>query len=336
MTISNETKVGALTAIAITFMILGFNFLKGKTLLKTGNYIYAKYTNTKGIMVSNPVFINGYSVGSVFELENSDKNLSSIVVTIKLKDNYNLPTNSIASIKENPLGTASINIALGDSREYLKTGDTVQTANVPGLLDNALDKLTPVSDQIKTTLQSLESVLKNINSIVDPKTKNNLQEVIANINKTTTSLVVSSVSLQSMMNEQSGAITQSMNNVAGFTKNLADNNAKVTNMMSNIEKTTENLSKADIKGSVEQMKASITNLNLILSKLNSKDGSLGKLMNDTALYNNLNNTIRSTNILIDDLRVHPKRYVNVSVFGKKDKTEPLMAPLADSTLKKQP
>ena len=98
MTISNETKVGALTAIAITFMILGFNFLKGKTLLKTGNYIYAKYTDTKGIMVSNPVFINGYSVGSVFELENSDKNLSSIVVTIKLKDNYNIATNSIASI----------------------------------------------------------------------------------------------------------------------------------------------------------------------------------------------------------------------------------------------
>ena len=147
-------------------------------------------------------------------------------------------------------------------------------------------------------------------------------------------MVVSSASLQSMMNEQSGAITQSMNNVAGFTKNLADNNAKVTNMMSNIEKTTENLSKADIKGSVEQMKASITNLNLILSKLNSKDGSMGKLMNDTALYNNLNNTIRSTNILIDDLRVHPKRYLNVSVFGKKDKTVPLMAPIADSTLKK--
>ena len=334
MTISNETKVGTLTAIAITFMILGFNFLKGKTLLKTGNYIYAKYTDTKGIMISNPVFINGYSVGSVFELENADKNLSSIVVTIKLKDNYNIATNSIARIKENPLGTASIIIALGDSKEYLKTGDTVLTTNAPGLLDNVMTKLTPVTEQITTTLQSLEGVLKNINSIVDPNTKNNLQEVIANINKTTTSLVVSSVSLQSMMNEQSGAITQSMNNVAGFTKNLADNNAKVTNMMSNIEKTTENLSKADIKGSVEQMKASITNLNLILSKLNSRDGSLGKLMNDTALYNNLNNTIRSTNILIDDLRVHPKRYVNVSVFGKKDRTEPLMAPLADSTLKK--
>ena len=336
MTISNETKVGTLTAIAITFMILGFNFLKGKTLLKTGNYIYAKYTDTKGIMISNPVFINGFSVGSVFELENSDRNLSSIVVTIKLKDNYIIAINSIAHIKENPLGTASIIINLGDSKEYLKTGDTVLTTNAPGLLDNVMNKLTPVTDQITTTLRSLEGVLKNINSIVDPTTKNNLQEVIANINKTTASLVVSSASLQSMMNEQSGAITQSMNNVVGFTKNLADNNTKVTHMMSNIEKTTENLSKADISGSIEQMKASITNLNRILAKLNSKDGSLGKLMNDTVLYHNLNNTIRSTNILIDDLRVHPKRYVSFSVFGKKDKTVSLMAPLADSTLNKQP
>lgn len=334
MKISNETKVGALTAIAITLLILGFNFLKGKTLFKTGNIIYAKYTDTKGIMVSNGVFINGFQVGNVYDIENADKNISAIVVAIKLKDNYNIPANSIASIKENPLGNASIAITLGDATNYVKPGDTILTASNAGLLGDVMNKLGPVGDQIKATVGSLDSVLKNINTIFDPTTKNNLQEVIANINKTTASLVVSSASIQAMLNQQTGAITASMNNVNSFTKNLADNNDKVTKMLGNVEKTTENLSKADIDGTVAQLKNSIETLNTILGKMSSTDGSLGKLLNDKALYDNLTNTVRSANILMDDLRVHPKRYVNISVFGKKDKTGPLMAPL-DSTKAKQ-
>lgn len=335
MKISNETKVGALTAIAITLLILGFNFLKGKTILKTGNYVYAKYTDTKGIMISNPVYINGFQVGAVFDIENSDQNLSSIIVSIKLKGKYNIPINSVATIKENPLGSASIAIALGDGKEYLKTGDTILTASHAGLLGDVINKLGPVGDQIKTTVHSLDSVLKNINTIFDPGTKNNLQQVIANINKTTASLVISSASIQAMLNAQSGAITQSMNHVASFTKNLSDNNEKVTRMLTNVEQTTANLSKADINGTLEKLKTAIANLNSILVKAGSQDGSLGKLLNDKTLYNNLTNTVRSANILMDDLRLHPKRYVNISVFGKKDKSGPLLAPLNDST-QKQP
>lgn len=334
MKISNETKVGALTAIAITMLILGFNFLKGKTLFKTGNYLHAQYTDSKGIMVSNPVFVNGFQVGSVDDIENLDESLSTIVVTIKLKSNYNIPVNSVATIKENPLGPASISIALGNAKQYLNVGDTLATASQEGLMGSLMSKLGPVGDQIKLTVQSLDSVLKNINTIFDPHTKNNLQQTIANINKTTASLVVSSASLQAMLNQQTGAVTQSMNNVASFTKNLSDNNEKVTRMIGNVEKTTDNLAKADIAGSVENLKATIAGLNAVVAKLNSQDGSLGKLMNDKTLYNNLTNTVRSANILLDDLRVHPKRYVNVSVFGRKDKSIPLTAPLTDSSIQK--
>jgi phospholipid/cholesterol/gamma-HCH transport system substrate-binding protein len=330
MTVSNETKVGALTAVAITLLILSFNFLKGKTLLKTGNYLYAKYTDTKGVKISNPVYVNGFQVGAVADIENADPTLQSLIVAIKLTDVYDIPTNSIAVINENPLGTPSIEIRLGNSKTFLQQGDTLQTAESKGLLSGVMDKLGPVTAQLEKTIATLDVVLKNINSVFDPQTKNNLQAVIANVNKTTESLVVSSASLQQMLNQQTGVVAQSMNNVNKFTKNLSDNNDKISQTLTNVTKTSENFAKADLAGSVDQLKLAIGNLNKLVDKVNSSDGSLGKLINDQTLYNNLNNTIRSANILVDDLRVHPKRYVNISVFGKKDKSVPLMAPLADS------
>jgi phospholipid/cholesterol/gamma-HCH transport system substrate-binding protein len=133
-----------------------------------------------------------------------------------------------------------------------------------------------------------------------------------------------------MLNQQTGSIAQSMNHVNSFTKNLSSNNEKISNTLDDLSKTTNNLSKADIEGTISNFKAAVTHLNELLVKVNSQDGSLGKLINDKALYNNLNNTIRSANTLVDDLRVHPKRYVSISVFGKKDKTAPIMAPLNDS------
>ncbi len=330
MTVSNETKVGALTAIAITLLILSFNFLKGKTLLKTGNYIYAKYTDTKGIKISNPVFVKGFQVGAVADIENADPNLQSIIVSIKLTDAYNIPVNSVAVINENPLGTPSIEIKLGDNKAFLQQGDTLLTAESKGILSGVMDKLGPVTQQLEKTIATLDTVLKNLNTVFDPQTKNNLQSVIANVNKTTESLVVSSASLQQMLNQQTGSIAQSMNNVNKFTKNLSENNERINQSINNVTKATENFSKADFVGSVDQLKTAIGNLNALVAKINSDEGSLGKLINDKALYNNLNNTIRSANILVDDLRIHPKRYVNISVFGKKDKTGPLMAPIADS------
>ena len=282
-------------------------------------------------MPSNPVFINGFQIGSVYELEAADVNVNNVVVAIKLNGVYNIPDNSVAQIEASPLGASSVVISTGNSTKYLVSGDTMNTQNTSGLLGELSGKIAPVADQLRATLNSLDTVLKNFNTILDPNTKGNLQSVITNLNKVTASLVVSAASLPGMLNEQSGTLAKSLDNVNSFTKNLADNNDKVTSMMSNIEKTTDKLSKADIDGAINQLKAVVEKLNDVMTKVNSKDGTLGALINEKELYTNLNNTITSANILMDDLRAHPKRYVNVSVFGKKDKGGYLTEPLKDSS-----
>lgn len=331
MKISNETKIGALTAIAITFLILGFNFLKGKSLFKTGTHLYAKYSDTKKLMPSNPVFINGFQVGTIAGIEAADDNLTAVVVEIKLNGDYNIPDNSVAEIDASLLGTSAIIITTGSSNNFLKGDDTLMTRESAGLLGEIAGKLAPVSDQLQLTLKSLDSLLQNFNAMLDPNTKGNLQSVIGNLNKTTASIAISAVSLQSLLNTQSGALSHSLNNMDSFTKNLAGNNDKINSMLSNIDKTTENLSKADIDGAINSLKGSVEKLNNVMAKVNSTDGTLGAMINSKDLYNNLNNTTRSLNILMDDLRAHPKRYVNISVFGKKDKGDYLTEPLADST-----
>jgi phospholipid/cholesterol/gamma-HCH transport system substrate-binding protein len=333
MKISNETKVGALTSIAIVMMILGFNFLKGKSLFKTGNFLYANFAQTKGIKVSNPVMVNGYEVGSVYEIDNTDASLKTIRVGLKLNSAYNIPDNSVAYVDASALGTSSIVIELGDSKKFISNSGEIKSIDNAGILGDLKNAMLPVAKQITATTHTLDSVLRNINSIFDTNAKNNLQSVIANMNKTTASLTVSAASIEQMLAQQSGSITQSMNNVNSFTKNLSANNDKINNTISNLETTTSNLSKADLTGSVTSLKQSIEKLNGLLNKIDSKEGSLGLLLNDKTLYNNLTNTTRSANILLDDLKTHPKRYVNISVFGKKDKSTPLSAPLNDSSSK---
>jgi len=327
MKINNETKVGALTALAITLLILGFNFLKGKSLFKTGNFIYAKVKQTKGLTISNPVFVNGLQIGAVYELEEANKNVDTIIVAIKLTKDVNIPNNSLASITENPLGSSSMEISMGNSRAYLKNHDTIPTIDNPGMLGQVTTKLMPVVDQFKVTIATLDSVLRNVNSIFDPYTKNNMQDVVANVNRMTASLVVSAASLQSMMNQQSGTLSKSMANLNSFTGNLAGNNDKLTATMTNLETSTRNLSNADINGTVGQLRVTVERLNTAVAKMDSKEGSIGRLLNDNQLYDNIANTTKSLNILMDDIRVNPKRYVSISIFGGKSKGEYLTSPL---------
>jgi phospholipid/cholesterol/gamma-HCH transport system substrate-binding protein len=326
MQISNETKIGALTIVAITLLVLGYNFLKGKDLTRKSNVIYAKFTDVGALEISNPVKIKGFRIGNVYQIGNSDKQVTEVIVTINLQEDVLIPKNSVAVISSSLTGTSSINIMPGNASQYLKAGDTLQSSNNPDLVGKVMNSLDPILISAKQTIDTLKRVLINFNDILDPQTKANLQKIIANLESGTENL-------NGLLDNQNGALAKTLVNAEEFTRNLNQNNEKLNASIENFNQFSEKLTDLELKSTVDELNTTITQVQTLIGKFNQSDGSIGLLLNDPKLYNNLEQTAKSLNTLLDDFRIHPKRYVSFSLFGKKEKTLPLTAPLSDSTLK---
>jgi phospholipid/cholesterol/gamma-HCH transport system substrate-binding protein len=326
MKISNETKVGVLAAIAITLLILGFNFLKGRNLLEKKDTVYAVFKKVESLSTSDAVKVNGLQVGIVSDIDELDEDLTGILVGIHITKNVNIPKNSYATINSNPLGSTVLNIVMGSGEPYLKEGDTLQTNPSSGILEELKGSLNPTMLQVNGTLKSLDSLMEQVGTVFDPKTKNNLQTLVSNLS-------TASASLNTLLNTQNGALAATLNNASAFTGNLKKKNDSINQIIGNVETLTRKFSQLDLQQTLTKLEAAVDNLNKTLNKVNQGNGTMALLMNDPKLYNNLNSTSNSLNVLLQDLRLHPKRYINVSVFGKKDKSTPLMQPMSDTATK---
>lgn len=329
MKISNETKVGAIAVVCVTLLILGFNFLKGKKLFSSSTTLYAKYGNVQGLQNSNPIVINGLQVGTVYKIS-TDKDMRQIMVELNITKDIHIPKNSIAIIKPNPIGTTSVEIKLGDAVASLKNKDSIFTEANAGVFDDILRKVDPVLYEVKKTVSSLDTMIVKINSVIDPTAKNNIGATLENLNKITSSMVISTASLQGLLNQQTGALAKTLGNVNSITGNLASNNEKINSVVTNLDKTTTKLAQLDLQKTLSTLDATINDLKSIVGKFNTNTGSLGLLMNDTKLYNNLASTGNKLNLLLDDIRVNPKRYVSISILGKKQNNKPLLIPQPDT------
>lgn len=329
MKISNETKIGSLTAISIVLLVLGFNFLKGKSFFGKSHNLFAKYTNVQGLAASNPVMINGLQVGTVYSIT-TDKNMKEILVNMNMTKDVNIPVNSVAIIKPSLLGITSVEISLGDAATYIAKNGTINTAASSGIFTDVLSKVDPVLYQVTKAVTSIDSILGKVNRILDPNAKDNISATLANLNKTTANLIGASSSLTILLNTQTGALAGTLNNLNAFTSNLDKNSGKITNLVGNLDKTATNLSNLDLQQTLNTLNATIGDLKSTIGKLNTTTGTAGLLLNDTKLYNNLTATANKLNLLIDDLKTNPKRYINISVFGKKNTNTGLTMPLPDT------
>ncbi len=329
MKISNETKVGAIAVVAVAILILGFNFLKGKKLWSDDTMITGKYGNVMGLQNSNPIIINGLQVGTVYKIT-TDKNMRQIMVDMNITKDINIPKNSIAIIKGNPIGSTSIEIKLGDASAHLNDKDTIYTETSSGVFDDVLKKVDPVLYEVRKAVTSIDTLIGKFNNILDPTAQGNVASSLANLNRVTAMMVYSTASLNTLLNTQTGALAKSLNNVSAITSNFATNNGKINSVMSNLDRTTQKFAELDFKRTLDTLDRTVREMRSMVAKFNNNNGTLGKLINDPTLYQNLASTGNKLNLLLDDIRVNPKRYVNISVFGKKQNNSPLVVPLPDT------
>ncbi|MFM8592001.1 MAG: MlaD family protein [Sphingomonadales bacterium] len=325
MKISNETKVGALTILALALLFIGFNYLKGRDVFSRSKKIYAVFTDLGSLEKSNEVKINGLPIGSVYDKREKDKDVSAIVVTIQLTRDINIPKNSVAYISSSLVGSSYIVIERGNSSELLQDEDTIATRLETGILGDVKAQLDPTISSVRNILDSLKKTLGGINQLLDTENRNNLKQTMANLN-------TASANLNMLLNSESGALARSLQNAEDFTGTLKASSQDIKATLQNTKRVSEQLAAMPLAATVDSLEQLIGSLRSTLQSINQGKGTLGALLQDRTLYDQLQQTVLSAEILMDDLRTHPKRYVQVSVFGKKDKSTPLSSPAKKTPL----
>ncbi len=319
MKLSREIKTAILVLSSILLFIWGYSFLKGRDLFTNYKTFYVDYQNVEGLPISAPVTINGLAVGKVNSIKLNNKT-GKLTVELQVNTDFPISKSSLAEIyAPSPIGGKQIAIIPNtkDSSEAV-SGDFLQSSSKLGLTDALALQIEPLKDKIEKLLNNANTMVGNVNQIMDERTKTNLRNSLANLNETMAEFKAISKNTNAM---------------------LAENKSKIGNTMSNFEKTSANFSKVsdslarlELGKTVKNLESTLANVNALMHDVQSGKGTMGKLMKDDALYVNFSKTSKELELLLQDLRLNPTRYVNVSLFGKKNK--PYVAPAATDTIKR--
>lgn len=316
MKITNETKVGILAAFSIALLIIGYNFLKGNAIFSSETILYARYTRVDGLAVSKPVLINGYQIGRVDKLQLEPN--GTILATLKINGKYDIPKTSVARLESTDLlGSKAIVMALGAGNDYAMDGDTLN-ANVE---KNLMEAVQPVQKKAELIIGKMDSILTSVNSILNPDFQKNVNKSFNSIAATLASLEGTSKKVDGLVGTEGKRISSILANAESISLNLKNNNEKISAILTNINTITDQVAAANFKQTIDNANKAVADLQGIVTKVNNGQGSLGMLVNDTKMYDNLNSASKNLDNLIIDLKENPKRYVHFSVFGggKKDK-----------------
>jgi phospholipid/cholesterol/gamma-HCH transport system substrate-binding protein len=312
MRFSKEARIGLLVAGAILIFFAGFYFLKGANIFSGENEYYVFYEDVQGLQPSSPVQIKGMSVGRVssIALNGSGK----VKVTLAISKKTKIPRGSVAKLTATDLlGSKAISLVLTNSTDIVKDEETLPSAIQGGIIDAISLEITPLLKDMRHAVGSLDTVLTSVNTVLDVQARENLHNSLANLDATMANLS----NISNRLNAESGQMAHIIRNANSITTNLADNNARITRIINNAAITTDQLSKAPIEQTMKDLQSTINQLQAVVNKVNSKDGSLGMLVNDDGLYNNLNSSLGTLNGLMADIQAHPTRYINVTIFGRK-------------------
>lgn len=299
MKLTKEIKIALVAIVGILIMYFGINFLKGMNLFSANNTYFITFDDIQGLGASTPIYADGYKVGTVDGLEYDYKENGPIKVKVDINKDLRIPQGSKAEIVKDLMGNLQVNLLLANNpRERVEPGGIIPGAVNGGMMDKAAN-LIPVVEKM---LPKLDSILTSVNALLaDPA----LAASLHNVETITSNLTVSTRELNTLM--------------AGLNKQVPGMIGKANGVLDNTNRLTANLASLDVQGTLNKVNQTLESAHQFTEKLNSNQGSLGLLMNDTKLYDNLTSTMSHADSLVIDLKAHPKRYVHFSVFGRKDK-----------------
>ena len=314
MKISNETKIGVLTAVAITILILGYSYLRGNDVFSGSNKFYAVYKSVEGLSVSKPVLVNGFPIGRVSQMELQPDGRT--IVQFKIDPKYNVPNNTLAKlVSTDLLGTKAIVFEMGNSKTYAEDQDTLK-ADIQGSLAESLQ---PIQKKAEDLIAKLDSSLAAINKIMNPNFQKNVDRSFLSIANSLQTLEGTTKKIDALVGAQSQHINGIMTNAEAVSGNLKTSTAHLDGIATNFETFSNDLAHSNVKQTLDNANKAMADLQASINKINDGKGSISLLLNDDKLYKNLNDASANLNSLFIDLKAHPKRYVSFSIFGgKKD------------------
>ena len=294
--ITKEVRIGIAGIIALCILVYGINYLKGINMFKPSSYFYVKFQNVNGLAKSSPVFADGVRVGIVRDIYYDYNQAENVIVEVELDTELRIPKGSSAELVSELMGGVRMNILLANNpREKYAVGDTI-----PGKLNNGMmESVAALMPQIEQMLPKLDSIMISLNNILNNQS---IPATLHSVEKTAANLEVASGQLKVLMGRDIPQLTCKLNTIG-------DNFITISG----------NLKEIDYAATFKEIEQTLANVKMVTEKLNSKNNTVGLLLNDPQLYNNLNATTANAASLLEDLKEHPKRYVHFSLFGKKDK-----------------
>lgn len=306
MKLSRELKTGILAIVTILLFIFGYSFLKGSNIFEKQSIFYVKYDNVEGLSPSAPVTINGLKVGKVQSIDFADSN-GKLVVAFQLEKDFKFSRNSVVQIYSSSfIGGNNLGILpVYEPNNIAQPGDTLRGDIQQGILDQVTGKLAPLEAKVQATLTSLDSLLINLTDVLDEDTRNNLKGTFANLNATAAQFKGASTTLNSLLRENEGKIGSALTNL--------------DSSMENFSRLSDTLAQIEVGEIINNLESITTRFDDIAARIENGEGSVGKLLKDEQLYENLSGASLQLEQLLEDMKLNPKRYVHFSLFGKRPK-----------------
>jgi phospholipid/cholesterol/gamma-HCH transport system substrate-binding protein len=314
--LKREYKIGILAFVSIFLFVWGLNYLKGRDIFSSQITFYAVYDNVTGLIESNPVSVNGVIIGQIQSISFMPDGSGRILVESLISQDVAIPTNSVSMLTGASLtGSREIIIELGDSNNYIQDGDTLTTGLETSIQEEVSQMVLPIKEKAEELFSQIDSVMIVFQTIFNEDTRVNITKSFESIQETLLNLKNTTGSLDATIERESTRLSNILTNAESISNNLKNNNEALTNIITNFSNVSDSLAAANIKQTVEQAEQSLANLNQVLTKINQGEGSMGMLVNDDQLYNNLEASSKQLELLLEDIRKNPGGYIRFSVFG---------------------